>query len=166
MFTNLLKGMIKKRDEQLDEDMHRWGLGGFWAQKLMYSDSCGVSLSYADVLVYLEVLWCSCYWHFTEASSHKHDQSSTPFPGPIPFLEDVRWGWKFRASSYGLVFLVTCPHPGAILEPTQSHLSRTMLLVSYHSGVYKGFRSAALRMGLKTNIWTRDIPWHLSLKNL
>lgn len=46
---------------------------------------------------------------------------STQLPAPLPsLLEDKAWSFKSQASHQGFFFLVSCPHPGANQEPTQS----------------------------------------------
>ena len=49
-----------------------------------------------------------------EASSGRHDRSSSPFSALLPSQENVAVRLKFQASDHGLFFLVTSPHPGAI----------------------------------------------------
>ena len=53
---------------------------------------------------------------FMEASSFRWDQLLSPFPAPLPSLENEGWCWKFQASNHSLVFLVTRLHSGVHQE--------------------------------------------------
>ena len=66
-----------------------------------------------------ELLWF--FWRLHHVGMIDHELHFQPFF----FLERMGAGLKFQVSNRGLVFLVTSPHPGAIQEPTQSHLIRT-----------------------------------------
>ena len=66
---------------------------------------------------------------FVEASSWRHEQTLMLFPSHL--LSQVSgWGWKFQAYNSGFVCWWPAPLPGAVQEPTQSHLKHwTRLLV-------------------------------------
>ena len=58
-------------------------------QELLPLWSWGASPSlYVDVFTHLEAPGTPCFWDFMEASSRRQDGSLTPFPAPIPPLED------------------------------------------------------------------------------
>ena len=124
-FSSLLKD-VTKETEQPDEEIHRTRSGRVPHAGASVPVELGVSTSgYVDVSTNLEAPQIPYCWGFMEASSCGHDPLLTPFPAPLPSLENGGWGCRFQASNHGLVFLVTSAHPGAIQEPTQSHLSRT-----------------------------------------
>ena len=85
---------------------------------------------------------------FREASSCRYDVSLTPFPAPLPSLENGKWGWKFQASNHGLIFLVTSLHPGAHPESPQNKRH------CQHPRNPKTFRNWSQR----PNIRTKDAP--------
>ena len=57
-------------------------------------------------------------------STSRHGSSLTPFPAPLPSLENRGGAEKSQASNHGLVFLVTSPHLEDIQESTKSFLIR------------------------------------------
>ena len=71
------------------------GLGGSQVQELLSPSGWRVSpYQYADVFSNPEALRTTYNWDFMEASSCRHDQSLTPFPAPLPSLEDAGRGLK------------------------------------------------------------------------
>ena len=118
--------MIRNTDEQPDEEIHRVRSGRVPSIWISLSVQLGcIALPVGACFTNLEALRIPTLGTFMVTSSHRHDQSLIPFSALLPFQENSRWGWKFQASNRGLVFPVTSPHPGAIQEPTQSHLIRT-----------------------------------------
>lgn len=118
-----------------------WGLGGSWAQELLFLWSWGISPSSVDVFANLETLWTPYSRDFMGASTHKHHQLLIPFLFLPPF-----WRMGCRADksrlNHGFVFQ---PPAGANQEPTQSPLNRTKdLPVLYPLRKDKGFRSSVL----------------------
>ena len=68
------------------------GLGGSGVQELLSPWSRGGFLSsWCGCVHPLEALQTPNYWGITETYSHRHDQSLTPFPAPLPCLEDEGW---------------------------------------------------------------------------
>ena len=58
-------------------------------------------------------------WDFMEASQCGHDSSLTPFPAPLPSLENWGGAENPKLLNHGLAFLVTSPHPGTHPESSQ-----------------------------------------------
>ena len=141
--------MIKDTDEQSDEDIHSVRSGRVPSA----GASVPVVLGYITLLLcgwsaHPEALGTPHYWDFMEASSHRHDQLLTSFPALSPLWRMGRWVWKFQAFNYGVVFLVTSLHPGAI----QTHLeslqwNKRCCRCSYHIGNYESFKSSARNRG-------------------
>ena len=77
---------------------------------------------------------------------------STQLPAPLPsLLEDKAWSFKSQASHQGFFFLVSCPHPGANQEPTQSCFN-IKKRHSCHSRNSKWFWSPVSGMGVKDQV--------------
>lgn len=80
------------------------------------------------VFISLEASWILQFGDFMEALSGRHNWSWTllsAFAPPFSLLQRMRVGWKFQASTHGLVFPVTSLHPRVIQKPSQSHLITT-----------------------------------------
>ena len=90
---------------------------------------------------------------FMEASSCQHDWSLTPFPAPLPSLENRRWGWKFQASNHGLIFLMPSTSPGA----HTSHLIR-IKDTAVTQEIPRDLGTLCQEPGSKTNLRTKDAP--------
>lgn len=76
-----------------------------------------------DVFTNWEALQTPCYWDIYGGFITSARVIINSIASPSPFSREVGGaeGWKFQASDHGLVFLLTCPHPGAL---TQSLLLR------------------------------------------
>lgn len=89
-------------------------------------------------------------WDFMVASSHRYHQLLTPFPVPLPTLEDEE-----KPENSNLLIMAWCfwwPVPSQ--EPPRSltrvtSLEWKMFLVFSYIGIYKGFRSSAPETGGK-----------------
>lgn len=88
-FTSLLKDIIKIKDEQIEEEV-----------QMIWEDPKHRSLSLHGVGMGHLLEWmCSPTWKLTEPptvgilfnTTYRHDQSLTPFPDPLPSLENRRW---------------------------------------------------------------------------
>lgn len=71
----------------------------------------------------LDTVWTQYYWDFYGGIYRVDPTNRSLQHSPLPQRWEV--GWKFQASNHGLVFLVTCPHPEDIQEPTKSCLIGT-----------------------------------------
>lgn len=86
----IIMDMVNYTDEQPDEQIQR--------AKYVRRDRelpCLLQASYFPRTSMCSPAWKLSELHtigiFIEASSHRHDQWSTPFPAPLPSLEN--WGW-------------------------------------------------------------------------
>ena len=138
----------------MNSQIHRWtaryideGLGGSWAQELLFPWSWDASPSQ-----YMEALRIPYYWDIMKASSGRHNELLAPLPSPFPLLRMRGWSWEFQASNHDF-FLVTTRSP-----PRVTSLAQKMLLVLLSLRNFQGFQEPCVRnWGQRPNIITRDV---------
>ena len=109
----------------------------------------GVCLSPAvNVLPSLEALWTLYFWEFLEASSHRRDQSLTPFSTLLPSHENGG-GAENSKTDYGLVLAVL------LWEPSGNPLRVT----SVEEKTITPGGSVRKNLPAMWETWVWKIPW-------
>lgn len=105
----VIKDIIKDTDEQPGEEIHR-----VRTRRVLITGASGlVELGLCHPLTKRT---CSSTRKLLERCSlgvFFEASSLLWFPAPFPSPVIGEWGRKLQTSNYGLVFLFTCPHPGA-----------------------------------------------------
>lgn len=87
-----------------------------------------------------------CCWDFVEASPCRHDRLLTPFPAPLPSLENGGGAEKAKLLS----ILPSFSGPAPTQEPTQlPYQDKRCFQCSDHGGIDKGFRSSGPGIGAR-----------------
>lgn len=104
----------------------------------------------------LEAIWTPYFWDFMKTSSHKHNGLLIPFWDLFLSQENRGQGWKFQVSNYGLPFLTTSPHTGAIQEPIKYFLIRAKD-TPITQEITRVSRTFCQELGAETNIYIFSI---------
>ena len=112
------------------------------------------------------VLQTLYYWGFMGTWLHRLDQLLTPFPAPLPSLENGGWGTAESSKLLIMPWSFLWPAPNLGANRGLPHWNKRH---SYHPVNPKGCRSLcfpARNQNQRPNIRTKDVPRYSSLRKL